>query len=423
MFGKKALPIDDAPPSAVDACMAFLDEWHLVMDVVVVTILIAALHRNYVHRFVTIATGCYLFTLAGPVPPYAWVLLAVVAHAQPAWLNRRYHKKQPETGAVFVTGADSGMGEATVLELCRNSGYERVYAGCFSKASGPKLRAALGAPPPAEGIMGYFSGDEGDEVPAAAAKCVPVPLDVCDDASVAAAAEFVKADLAKGGCAGLVAVVQCAGMGYNGPGEFIPIDIYKKQMDVNFFGYVRVTQALMPLVRAGCEAAGRRGRMVYTGTGGGVLTPVPPLLTAYMASKFAVEAFVRSFRVEMQLTGKPVDATVISPGFVKPTMLVENGLKLNEQMWAACEKRLGTGQARDEYGPLLDRFIEYSLAEKGTHVSEVARRIKLALAAGRPLHGYKVGPDSRATPIAGLLPIPVADAIMKFTVFGRQGSF
>ena len=142
-----------------------------------------------------------------------------------------------------------------------------------------------------------------------------------------------------------------------------------------------------------------------------------------MASKFAVEAFVRSFRVEMQLTEKPIDACIISPGFVKPTMLVENGLKLNEAMWADCQKRLGTSQARDEYGPLLDRFIEYSLNEKGTHVSEVAKRIRIALAAGRPLHGYKVGPDSRATPVAGLLPVPVADAVMKFSVFGRQGAF
>ena len=65
----------------------------------------------------------------------------------------------------------------------------------------------------------------------------------------------------------------------DGPGEFIPMDIYKKQMDVNFFGYVRVVQAMMPHVRAGVKAVGRRGRMVFTGTGGGVLTPVPPLLT------------------------------------------------------------------------------------------------------------------------------------------------
>jgi len=390
--------------SSFDA-WALLDEYHLVVDCIVVTILVAALHRNYVHRIVTIAGGCCALAHVSPAPVPAWgyAVLAAVAHAQPAWLSK-VHKKQPETGAIFVTGADSGMGEATVLHLCRESGYERIYAGCFSDASAAKLRAALGA---------------------AATKLVAVPLDVCDDASVAAAAECVRADLAHGanGAKGLVAVVQCAGMGYNGPAEFMDLSLYKLQMDVNFFGYVRVTQALMPLVRAGCAATGRRGRMIYTGTGGGVLTPVPPLLTAYMASKFAVEAFVRSFRVEMQLTHKPVDACIISPGFVKPTMLVENGLKLNERMWAACEERLGTTQARDEYGPLLDHFIEYSLAEKGTHVSEVAKRIKLALAAGRPLHGYKVGPDSRATPIAGLLPIPVADAVMKFSVFGRQGTF
>jgi len=293
-----------------------------------------------------------------------------------------------------------------VLHLCQTAGYERVYAGCFSDASGKRLQDALRA-----------TSD------AAAAKCLAVSLDVCDDASVAAAADAVAADLAAGanGARGLIAVVQCAGMGYNGPGEFIPIEIYKKQMDVNFLGYVRVVQALMPHVRKGVEAVGRRGRMVFTGTGGGVLTPVPPLLTAYMASKFAVEAFVRSFRVEMQLTGKPIDACMISPGFVKPTMLVENGLKLNERMWASCAERFGDDRAKREYGPLLDTFIKYSLNEKGTHVSEVAKRIKLALAAGRPLHGYKVGPDSRATPIAGLLPIPLQDFVMKAQVYGQQG--
>ncbi|KAH8062287.1 DUF4116-containing protein [Aureococcus anophagefferens] len=145
------------------------------------------------------------------------------------------------------------------------------------------------------------------------------------------------------------------------------MDIYKKQMDVNFFGYVRVVQAMMP------------------------------------------HAFVRSFRVEMQLTEKPIDACIISPGFVKPTMLVENGLKLNDQMWAACKARLGTDQAKDEYGPLLDTFIKYSPRGEG-HPR-----------AGRPLHGYKVGPDSRATPVAGLLPVPLQDFVMKAQVYGRQG--
>ncbi|KAH8058497.1 hypothetical protein JL721_9520 [Aureococcus anophagefferens] len=297
----------------MDVLYPFLQQHHLAVDVCVVTVVVAALHRNYVHRFFTIGAGC---SGAGP--------RVAVARAQ----------KQPETGAIFVTGADSGMGEAR-------------SAGIYDDRSASKLAAALKA-----------------HSPEAAKRCVPVALDVCSDESVALAAKRVEADLASGanGAKGLVAVVQCAGMGYNGPGEFIPMDIYKKQMDVNFFGYVRVVQAMMPHVRAGVKAVGRRGRMVFTGTGGGVLTPVPPLLTAYMSSKFAVEAFVRSFRVEMQLTEKPIDACIISPGFVKPTML-----------------------------------------------------------AGRPLHGYKVGPDSRATPVAGLLPVPLQDFVMKAQVYGRQG--
>ena len=83
---------------------------------------------------------------------------------------------------------------------------------------------------------------------------------------------------------------------------------------------------------------------------------MPPLLTAYMSSKFAVEAFVRSFRVEMQLTERPIDVVMISPGFVKPTMLVETGIKLNKAMWNECQKRycrLGRGWCRhldDDWG-------------------------------------------------------------------------
>lgn len=335
----------------MDSIKAFLEANHVIMDVCVVTCVMAALHRNYLHKAATIGAGCFALSKICAPTATMYALFALVAYFVPPFFSPVF-KKQPETGAVFVTGADSGMGEATVLHLCRASGYERVYAGCFAPESEAKLRKQLSTQQ--------------------AVKLRAVPLNVCDDASVANAAKEVEKDLRGPGKAakGLIAVVQCAGMGYNGPGEFIPIDIYKKQMDVNFFGYVRVAQALMPLVRLGCKVTKRRGRMIFTGTGGGVLTPVPPLLTAYMASKFAVEAFVRSFRVEMQLTEKPIDACIISPGFVKPTMLVENGLRLNEAMWAQCQTRLGTSQARDEYGPLLDRFIEYSLNEKGTHVSE-----------------------------------------------------
>jgi NAD(P)-dependent dehydrogenase (short-subunit alcohol dehydrogenase family) len=82
-----------------------------------------------------------------------------------------------------------------------------------------------------------------------------VKLDVTSDASVADAAKATASH-----CAtlkeGLVAVINCAGVGYNGPAEYFPMEMYKKQMDVNFFGYVRVVQALMPQVLFGFGGGG-----------------------------------------------------------------------------------------------------------------------------------------------------------------------
>ena len=60
-------------------------------------------------------------------------------------------------------------------------------------------------------------------------------------------------------------------------------------MDVNFFGYVNTIQSFLPLVREATEKPNaRRGRILMIGTGGGVPGPSPPLISAYMSSKWAV---------------------------------------------------------------------------------------------------------------------------------------
>jgi len=199
---------------------------------------------------------------------------------------------------------------------------------------------------------------------------------------------------------------------------------------VNFFGYVRVVQAFMPLLRecvggggsSGGPKLSRRGRVVFIGTGGGVLSPAPPLLSAYMASKWAIEAFCGCMRLEMQLTDCPIDLCMLNPGFVKPTMLMEIGLKMTASMWASCAKTIGSNKAQDEYGALLTKFIEFSAAEPGTHVSEVAKTMATIMAAHRPNATYKVGPDSMAAPIVGLLPTAVREFIVKFSMYKKVGS-
>ena len=173
----------------------------------------------------------------------------------------------------------------------------------------------------------------------------------------------------------------------------------------------------MPTLKATVTKPGaRRGRVVFIGTGGGVMSPSPPLLFAYMASKWSIEAFCQTLRMEMQLRELPIDACVLNPGFVKPTNLIGGGLPLTDRMWAAC-----VPEAKAEYGALLDKFVAYSHKEQGTHVSVVADTMLAIMKAGRPQSSYKVGPDSKAAPFCGILPTGVREAVVKFSMYKELG--
>lgn len=312
--------------------IAWLNQHHLTCDVVALTVLLAGFYRNWLWRAVCIGASvvaCALVPGAEQLPTWLFVVFAAVVFSVPPLRHFAYFRDQPEKGCVFVTGADSGMGEATVLHLSTKP-YALIFAGCFVEASAQALKAKVAA----------CGGD--------ASKVIAVQLDVTSDESVKAAADAVRAQIAsRKPEGGLVGVINCAGMGFNGPAEYFPMDMYKRQMDVNFFGYVRITQQFLPLLKAASLApGGRRGRLVYIGTGGGILSPAPPLLTAYMASKWAIEAFCRCTRVELQLRELPIDCCMVNPGFVKPTMLMSEGLKLNTRMWDACAASLGSNIVR-----------------------------------------------------------------------------
>lgn len=309
-------------------------------------------------------------------------------------LNRLMKKRQPCEGAVFVTGCDSGMGEVTALHLA-GLGFT-VFAGCFAADSESKLR---------EKVRAQYGNDS-------MLKCVP--LDVTKEDSIKEAVETVRQQLAAVGL-GLVAVINCAGLGFTGPAEYFPMDMYRKQMEVNFFGYVSVTQAFMPLLReAANKPNARRGRVIFVGTGGGVLTPAPALLSAYMASKWAGEAFCQVLRMEMQLTKQPIDACMVNPGFIKPTALMAVGKKLLESAWAKMPSK-----ARTEYEPLVDKFLKFSEDQPGTHPRYIAAAMEEALTATTPNNSYKVGIDSKVSPFVGMLPTCVREWIVRKSMFGQ----
>jgi NAD(P)-dependent dehydrogenase (short-subunit alcohol dehydrogenase family) len=141
----------------------------------------------------------------------------------------------------------------------------------------------------------------------------------------------------------------------------VPMELYQKQMDVNYYGFIRVTQQCLPLIRntLAKHKGAVQGRMIFTGTGGGPSTAAcVPLLSAYLSSKFAGEAFAQVLKTEVKFLGLPIEVSVINPGFVRPTRLQAVGEKLMAQMWQQCEQQHGSTIAKDEYGPLLDHFVK-----------------------------------------------------------------
>ncbi|MDB5092090.1 MAG: Oxidoreductase, Glucose/ribitol dehydrogenase family, partial [Candidatus Eremiobacteraeota bacterium] len=179
------------------------------------------------------------------------------------------------TEAIVVTGASTGIGAAAAAELAR-LGYV-VFAGVRSDADASAVCALH------ENVRA-------------------LRLDVTSAAEVAAAAGAVAAS----GLA-LQGVVNNAGIAVAGPLEYLPVDEWRRQFEVNLFGAVTVTQAFLPLLRPA------RGRLVFVGSVSGRLAT--PFIAPYSASKFALRAVTDALRIELFPFGLSV--SLIEPGSVK----------------------------------------------------------------------------------------------------------
>ena len=271
-------------------------------------------------------------------------------------------------GAVLITGASSGIGEATALHL-RRGGFE-VLAGVRKDEDAERLRG--------QGVE-------------------PVKLDVTDRASIEAA----RANLGERPLAGLV---NNAGVAVSAPLEFIPIDEFRKQLEINVVGQVAVTQVFLPALRAG------RGRIVNMSSIGGRMAL--PLLGPYNASKFALEAVSDSLRRELRDQG--IAVSVIEPGNVK-TPIWQKGSAAADAMLADMPP-----EAEQRYGKMIEALRRESRrAEQETGVApeEVAKAVAHALSARRPRTRYLVGFDAKSrAPLAKLLPDRLFDALIARTL-------
>ncbi|WP_066038619.1 SDR family NAD(P)-dependent oxidoreductase [Herbiconiux solani] len=126
-------------------------------------------------------------------------------------------------------------------------------------------------------------------------------LDVTDTASVGAAVATVQERYGR-----LDALVNNAGAAMVGTLETLEVDDFRRAMEINFFGVVQLTRAVMPLLRAS------GGRVVTVSSVGGIVGQ--PFNDAYCAAKFAVEGFLESLQPVARTVG--VSVCVVEPGAV-----------------------------------------------------------------------------------------------------------
>jgi NAD(P)-dependent dehydrogenase (short-subunit alcohol dehydrogenase family) len=271
---------------------------------------------------------------------------------------------------VLVTGTSTGIGEATVRRLDRDG--HTVFAGVRREEDGRRLQ-------------------EG-----ASSRLTPVLLDVTDEAAVAAAAKTVADQV---GDSGLDGLVNNAGIARGGPIEYLPLEEWRTQLDVNVIGQVAVTQAFVPLLRQA------KGRLVFIGSMGGRLAT--PLTSPYNASKFAIAGIAESLRHELRPFG--IKVVLVEPGGVK-TPIWDKGQAYADEL----RERL-PAEAFDRYRSLiegLEKGLEFQMRH-AISPDKVADVIMQALQAPRPRARYLVGRDAAVVGITTrLLPDRLRDALV-----------
>ncbi len=256
-----------------------------------------------------------------------------------------------DLGAVVITGASTGIGEACALHL-DTLGY-RVFAGIRKAADGDSLRRR------------------------ASARLTPIRLDISDETEITVAARNVTDAL---GGARLAGLINNAGIVVSGMLEFLPLDALRRQLEVNVIGQMAVTQAFLPSLRKA------RGRIVNVGSISGLISG--PFTGAYSASKFALEALTDSLRLELRPWN--IHVSIVEPGFIH-TPIVGKAMAaadvLREQLPA---------EALQLYGPAVRSVREATEAEaaKGASTEVVVKAVVHALAARRPRTRYVVGNQS-----------------------------
>lgn len=275
--------------------------------------------------------------------------------AKTSFLSRYRTPKLPvprQGDTALVTGATSGIGQATAKELVKRQfrviGTSRNPDSDASRANTP----------------------DGVEL---------IPLDLGDPDSISA----VPDELEKLGAGPVTVLVNNAGESQNGPLEELPRDALERLFQVNVIGHVELTQVLLPQMRDA-----RRGRIVFVGS---MLGSFPLAYRgSYGASKAAIKAFAFSARREVSRFG--IGVSVMEPGAISTGLSERRTIYIDDG-----------GHYADEFQTMLTHLNDNEAT--GISAEQVATEILKAVGDKRPRPLYATGSSSHlAFPAARLLP-------------------
>lgn len=240
---------------------------------------------------------------------------------------------------VLVTGASSGIGQATA-RLLAERGFT-VFGTARKPASGQSQGVTM------------------------------VALDVRSDESVRACVEQVVAKAGR-----VDALVNNAGYSLTGAAEETSVDEAKAQFETNFFGVVRMVNAVLPGMRAA-----RSGKIINVSSLAG--NTAIPYSAFYSASKFAVEGYSESLWYEVRPFG--ISVSLVEPGFVNTPI---------GEASPSAERPL---PAYDATRKRMLAAFGHSL-QAGIPPEQVARRVLQIIEHSHPVLRYRVGAQATWLP-------------------------
>lgn len=272
---------------------------------------------------------------------------------------------------VLITGGTDGLGKAAAL-LMAECGY-RVFAGGRSAQKRKELDAVV------------------------AEKGLPLTtleLDVCNDDSVQRAVAFMRN---QGG--EIDVLINNAGMAYVATVEDMTMEDWRRQFETNFFGVIRMTQAVLPRMRER-----RGGCILMMSSVSGLVTP--PAQGAYSGSKHALEGMSNALRHEMYPFG--VRVILIEPGYI-----VTNIQQVAVELTQSYREKIKTGPYAKLYAGAWSG-AKVSRAKSGATPEDCARIMIGAIESPNPKPRYGVTPLATAVKWAKrLLPDTAIDAMIR----------